>query len=201
MKRRFEKSALLLVDIQNDFCPGGALAVNEGDRVVEVVNRLMPLFPYVIATQDWHPTNHASFKAQGGIWTPHCVQNTEGAELHAALNRDGIDDYFRKAFTAEMDAYSGFEGVNADGLALNEALRRRGVRTLYIAGLATDYCVKATALDGLKNSYGVFIVEDAIRAVDVNAGDGERALDELASQGARLITSDRLLDRTRAAKA
>ena len=104
MGKEFIHSALILVDIQNDFCPGGALAVQEGDEVVEVVNRLMLVFPFVVATQDWHPPDHISFKEQGGIWPPHCVQNTYGAELHPKLNQKAIDLYFRKAFKANHDS-------------------------------------------------------------------------------------------------
>lgn len=196
---KLQDSALIIVDVQNDFCPGGALAVADGDKVVSVINQLMPLFSSVVTTQDWHPANHVSFIEQGGIWQPHCVQQTPGAELHAALDRNSVDDYFRKAFTPDADAYSGFEGVNAAGDSLDAALRQRGVKTIYVTGLATDYCVRATALDGLKNGYQVFVIRDAVRAVDVQPGDGERALAELVAQGAQLTTGDELLRQSKAA--
>src|SRR5438128_6096050 len=143
MSERFKDAALILVDIQNDFCPGGALAVAEGDQVVAVVNRLMPHFPLVVSTLDWHPPNHVSFREQGGPWPPHCVQNTFGAELHRSLNAERIHHTFRKASTAESDAYSEFEGVDDERRPLNDYLKSRGIRRVYIVGLATDYCVRA----------------------------------------------------------
>ena len=193
------KSALILVDIQNDFCPGGALAVSHGDEVVDVVNRLMPLFPLVVATQDWHPANHISFQQQGGIWNAHCIQNTPGAELHPQLNQQEVDDYFHKAFTPEADAYSGFEGKNQQGKSLDESLKERGITAIYVTGLATDYCVKATTLDGLKNDYKVYVVTDAVRAVNVNENDGEKALSEMQEQGARLVSSKELFNASQVA--
>src|SRR5215471_18950132 len=135
-------AALLLVDIQNDFCPGGALAVPEGDQVVNVANKLIPRFQFVVATQDWHPANHISFKARGGPWPPHCVQGTFGAELHPGIDATAVNAFVRKAFTPDRDAYSEFEGETPDGLTLDDVLRRRGITTLYLTGLATDYCVK-----------------------------------------------------------
>lgn len=193
MGRGFLHSALILVDIQNDFCPGGALAVPEGDEVVEVVNGLILMFPVVVATQDWHPSNHISFKEQGGIWPPHCIQNTSGAELHPALNQKAIDLYFHKAFNPNQDSYSGFDGIDANSRSLEDALKTEHIHTVYITGLATDYCVKETALDALKKGFEVFLVTDAIRAVDVNAGDGEKALQELQQSGIRLINSNEII--------
>jgi nicotinamidase/pyrazinamidase len=201
MGKEFMHSALILVDIQNDFCPGGALAVQEGDKVVEVVNTLMPVFPFVLATQDWHPSNHISFKEQGGIWPPHCVQNSYGAELHPALNQEAIDLYFHKAFKANNDSYSGFDGVDANGRSLNDVLKAEKIKTVYMTGLATDYCVKETALDALKNGFEVFLVTDAIRAVNVNEGDGEKALQEVKKSGARLISSNELIKMSKTARA
>ena len=190
-------AALVLVDIQNDFCPGGALAVAEGDRIVEVVNRLTRLFPLVISTQDWHPPNHISFKERGGPWPPHCVQNTRGAELHPSLDAESIQYYFRKASSPDRDAYSEFEGVDENGRALDEMLKSHKVKRLYVCGLATDYCVLATVLDGLKNGYEVYAITDAMRAVNVNPRDGQKALEEMASKGARLIKSDEILKGTK----
>jgi nicotinamidase/pyrazinamidase len=194
MERKLQStSALILVDIQNDFCPGGALAVAEGDAIVELVNRLIPAFQLVISTQDWHPADHISFAEQGGPWPPHCVQGTVGAQLHSALDQEDISYYFRKASSPDKDAYSEFEGTDDKGRMLDEVLRVHNVKRIYVVGLATDYCVKATALDGLNHGYDVYVVTDAVRAVNVAPGDGEKALEELAQAGAQLITSDQLL--------
>lgn len=193
MKTKSQPSALILVDIQNDFCPGGALAVDEGDQIVDVVNRLMPLFDLVISTQDWHPADHISFKERGGPWPPHCVQGTEGVELHPALNRERINYYFRKASSPDKDAYSEFEGTDDRGRTLDEALSSHMIRRVYVAGLATDYCVKATVLDAVKHGYEVYVVTDGVRAVNVAPDDGEKALDEMTRAGAHLVTSDQLL--------
>lgn len=193
MNKNLKDAALVLVDIQNDFCPGGALAVAEGDQIVEVVNRLMPLFPLVVSTQDWHPADHISFKERGGPWPPHCVQGTRGAELHPALNTEPINYYFRKASSPDKDAYSEFEGVDESGRALDEMLKGENVSRVYVAGLATDYCVLATVLDGLKNGYEVYAITDAMRAVNVNADDGRKAIEEMARKGARLVSSDEIL--------
>jgi nicotinamidase/pyrazinamidase len=193
MSEHFENSALLLVDVQNDFCPGGALAVPQGDRIVPVINRLMPLFPFVFATEDWHPANHISFKERGGPWPPHCIQQTKGAELHPEIDRAEIDLLLRKAITPDRDAYSGFEARDEAGRSLDEALKQSGVTRLYVVGLATDYCVRATVLDGLKNGYEVLVVADAIRAVEVAEGDGQRAMEEMVEKGARLVASSDIL--------
>jgi nicotinamidase/pyrazinamidase len=180
-----DNAALILVDIQNDFCPGGALAVREGDQVVPVANALIPKFPVVVATQDWHPADHCSFK----IWPPHCVQGTPGAELHPKLDRSRVTFSVRKAFTRDADAYSEFSGVDEAGRRLDELLRRRGVKALYVVGLATDYCVRATVLDGLKLGYQVYVITDGIRAVNVKPDDGANALEEMATAGAKLVAS------------
>lgn len=174
----FDNAALILVDIQNDFCPGGALAVRDGDQVVPVANRLSPKFPVVVATQDWHPANHCSFK----IWPPHCVQDTPGAELHRDLDQSRITCRVRKGFARDEDSYSGFPG-------LDEVLREHGVKELFVVGLATDYCVRATVLDGLKLGYEVNVVTDGVRAVDVKPGDGAKALAQMAEAGAALLES------------
>ena len=194
MKVELNDAALILVDIQNDFCPGGALAVNEGDQIVPAVNRLIPEFPLVLSTQDWHPQNHISFKDRGGPWPPHCVQDTRGAELHSALRTDTIADYFRKASLPDKDDYSEFAGKDDRGRSLDDVLKSRGVKRLYVVGLATDYCVLETVLDGLKYGYEVYAVTDAMRAVNVNVTDGTEALQKMASSGARLVTSDEILN-------
>lgn len=193
MENQFRDAALLLVDIQNDFCPGGALAVSEGDHIVPVVNRLMPEFSFVVSGRDWHPANHISFKEQGGPWPPHCVQSTRGAELHPALDSSQIDAHFLKATSEGEDAYSEFEGTDESGRSLDEALKDRDVKRLYVTGLATDYCVKATVLDALKNGYAVYVITDAVRAVNVEPDDGANALEEMKRNGAHLVTSRDML--------
>lgn len=174
--------ALIIVDVQNDFCPGGTLAVPGGDAVVPVINGLIDRFPLVVVTQDWHPSNHCSFVEQGGIWPPHCVAGTYGAELHPDLRADSIDVRVRKATTPEADAYSGFQGTD-----LAKQLRSQGVDGVTVVGLATDYCVKATALDAKAAGFQVTVLAEACRAVDVNPGDGERALDEMGVGGVTVV--------------
>ena len=189
-------AALILVDIQNDFCPGGALAVSGGDQIVPAVNRLMSRFSLVISTQDWHPANHISFNERGGPWPPHCVQGTRGAELHPDLRTDTIAHYFRKASAQDKDDYSEFAGKDDQGRTLDEVLRRHEVKKLYVVGLATDYCVLETVLDGLRLGYEVYVVTDAIRAVNVSPEDGDAALQKMAGSGAQLITSNDLFNQT-----
>ena len=191
--RDFHDAALIVVDVQNDFCPGGSLAVPEGDQVVPVINKLAPLFPVVVATQDWHPPNHCSFRAQGGPWPPHCVQGSPGAELHPQLDRSHIVAYVKKGTRPEKDAYSGFEGTDDSGNPLAELLRQRGIKKVYVTGLATDYCVRATVLDALKEGFEVHAVADGMRAVNVKPGDSERALEEMRAAGAVVENSDAIL--------
>jgi nicotinamidase/pyrazinamidase len=178
--------ALIAVDVQSDFLPGGSLAVPEGDAVVPALNRYLAAFDAhalpVFATRDWHPTKHCSFKAQGGIWPPHCVAATRGAEFARDLALPPTAVIVSKAATAEADAYSGFAG-NELAARLRAGLATR----LFIGGLATDYCVLSTVKDALAEGFGVLLLADAIRAVDVNAGDGARALAEMRQLGARLI--------------
>jgi len=179
--------ALLIVDVQNDFLPGGSLAVPRGDEVVPVLNRYIDLFVTrklpVYATRDWHPERHCSFRAQGGIWPPHCVAGTRGAEFAAALQLPPSAVIVSKAATAEQDAYSGFQGTDLDA-----QLRAAHIRRLFIGGLATDYCVLNTVRDALRLGYRVWLLSDAIRAVDVQPGDGLRAEQEMVSLGAQRIT-------------
>jgi nicotinamidase/pyrazinamidase len=193
MEKFGDDTALLLIDIQNDFCAGGALAVPQAEEIVPVVNELIPWFRHVLATQDWHPADHSSFRPQGGPWPVHCVQGTRGAELHPRLDVPRITGYFRKATTKDSDSYSGFAGVDANGRGLDEVLRSRRIRTLYVAGLATDYCVRATVLDALKLGYRVYAVVDAMRAVGLNPGDGETVLNEMRQAGAKLVVSQDVL--------
>jgi len=186
-------TALILVDIQNDFCPGGSLAVPEGDQIVDIVNRLAPVFRFVAATEDWHPPGHVSFKAQGGPWPPHCVQGSLGAELNPGLDQSGIDLIARKGFSLDKDTFEGLEAISDEGAKLDDILKQKDVDSIYVAGLATDYCVKATVLDAIKKGYKVFAITDAMRAVDVEPGDGQRAIDEMRAAGAQFITADQVL--------
>ncbi len=179
--------ALVLVDLQYDFMPGGALAVARGDETVAVANRLMPHFSTIVATQDWHPADHVSFHT---IWPVHCVQETRGAELHADLERERITEVIRKGTDPAVDSYSGFfDNEHAKTTGLHDWLQQRWIRQLYVLGLATDYCVKFTALDARRLGYDVWLVEDGCRAVDVTPGDGARAIDELRAAGVSVIES------------
>jgi nicotinamidase/pyrazinamidase len=179
--------ALLLVDLQYDFMPGGALAVPRGDETVAIANRLLPHFPIAAATQDWHPQNHESFKE---TWPVHCVQNTHGAELLSELERSRINEVFRKGMDPKVDSYSGFfnnDKKTQTGLAA--WLKERWIERLYVMGLATDYCVRATVLDACALGFNGFLLEDGCRAVDKTAGDGERAIREMRGAGANVIES------------
>ena len=180
--------ALVIVDVQNDFLPGGSLAVPRGDEVVAPLNALIArstqLRLPVIATRDWHPPDHCSFRARGGPWPPHCIAGTPGAAFAPALALPESATIVSKAVTADLDAYSGFGGTD-----LHDRLQAAGVRRLLVGGLATDYCVLNTVRDGLANGYEVILLTDAIRAVDVTPGDGRRAIDEMTRLGARAIAA------------
>ncbi len=184
-----DHDALIIVDVQNDFCPGGALAVPDGDAVVAPLNALAARFATVVATRDLHPPDHCSFAAAGGPWPPHCVAGTPGAEFHPDLDLSRVSLHIAKGTATERDAYSGFAGEPD----LAAALRERGVERVFVGGLATDYCVLNTVLDSLRAGFVTHVITDAVRAVDVNPGDGERALDEMARAGARRIVSVELL--------
>lgn len=178
-----EKDALIIVDLQNDFCPGGALAVPEGDKIVPVLNAYIERFSnsksLIVATRDWHPENHISFAEQGGIWPKHCVQNTKGAEFHPDLKLPSDSIIVSKATEPDKEAYSGFDGTNLDKL-----LKGKGVTRLFVGGLATDYCVRATVLDALRLGFCVFLLLDAIKGVNVQPEDSERAIVEMLEKGA-----------------
>jgi nicotinamidase/pyrazinamidase len=175
--------ALLIVDVQNDFLPGGGLAVPHGDEVVPVLNGLIDAFTRralpVFATRDWHPAHHCSFHERGGPWPPHCVAGTAGAGFAAGLQLPESAAIVSKATTADEDAYSGFGGTD-----LEQLLRTACARRLFVGGLATDYCVLNTVRDGLHKGFAVMLVVDAIRAVDVHRGDGEKAIAEMEQLGA-----------------
>ncbi|HCO39229.1 MAG: nicotinamidase [Aquificota bacterium] len=177
------KDALIVVDMQKDFMPGGALPVPEGDKIIPRLNQYTKLFNSlglpVFFTRDWHPPDHISFKEQGGVWPPHCVQNTEGAMFHKDLfipqdNRFIIS----KGTSKDFDAYSGFQGTILDSL-----LKERGIRRVFVGGVATDYCVKNTVLGAINLGYEAFLLLDGIKGVDVNPGDSERAIEEMLRAG------------------
>jgi nicotinamidase/pyrazinamidase len=174
--------ALIVVDVQNDFCPGGALAVPDGDAVIGAINRLAADAPFVVATRDWHPVDHGSFVSQGGPWPEHCVAGTPGAELHPGIDRGAVDAVVDKGQSADREGYSGFEGTE-----LEQLLRSRGVDAVDVTGLALDYCVKATALDARRAGLAVTVHRDATRPVEVQPGDGERAVAELRAAGVEVV--------------
>jgi nicotinamidase/pyrazinamidase len=188
--------ALLIVDFQNDFTPGGALEVQRGDEVAGPINAIADRFDFVVATRDWHPPDHGSFVGvevdpaqwEGvdppGIWPVHCVQGTPGAELHPSLDRSHIDVVVDKAQDRNTQGYSSFHGGD-----LAEVLRDHGIDHVYVAGLATDYCVKHTVLDAVREGFGVTVVEDATRGIEVEPGDIERAIETMGAAGADFVTS------------
>lgn len=180
--------ALVVVDVQNDFCPGGSLAVPDGDSVVPVLNRYAERFDAqgaaVFASRDWHPPRTKHFAAYGGIWPPHCVQGTAGAAPHPALVLPARTQVVSKGMDPDEDAYSCFQARAEQGGDFASLLAAREIQRLFVGGLATDYCVKATALDALRAGLTVVVLQDAVRAVDVTPGDGARALAELAAAGA-----------------
>ena len=186
------RDALIVVDVQNDFCPGGSLAVPAGDDVAPILTRYAERFAEcgapVFASRDWHPARTKHFAEWGGAWPPHCVQGTRGANFHAALALPPGTEVVSKGMDPEADAYSAWEAQTESGKPFADALAARGTRRVFIGGLATDYCVKATALDALRHGLEVFVLEDGSRAVDVKPGDGARALAEMSAAGARRLT-------------
>jgi nicotinamidase-related amidase len=177
--------ALVIVDFQNDFTPpDGALAVPDGDAIADRINELAGSgeFDVVVATRDWHPPEHGSFAERGGPWPVHCVAGTPGAQLHPALDASLVDETIDKGQDPGTEGYSGFEDTR-----LEELLRERGIDEVTVVGLATDYCVKNTALDALRAGFQVTVDTNAVRGVDVRPGDSERALDELREAGAALV--------------
>ncbi len=201
--------ALIIVDVQNDFCPGGALPVPEGDRVVEIINRIQARFDLVVATQDWHPAAHGSFAANHPghslgeqielaglpqiLWPAHCVQDTAGAELHPGLDRSRIARVFRKGTDPSVDSYSGFfDNGRRASTGLGEYLKDQGVSEVYVCGLATDYCVKATALDAVELGLKAYLVEDASRGVEFREGDVGRAIAAMREHGVIVVQSDKM---------
>jgi len=201
--------ALILVDLQYDFCPGGALAVAHGDETIAVANKLMPSFPIVVATQDWHPASHASFAVNnpgrkvgevaelGGLpqvmWPAHCVQGTRGAELHEGLDSKRITHVFRKGTDANIDSYSGFfDNGHKKSTGMGDWLKENGVDDVTVLGLATDYCVKFTALDARGLGMKVTLVTDGCRGVDLAPGDSAKAIEEMRAAGVTITDSKQL---------
>ena len=186
--------ALIVVDVQNDFTPGGALAVPDGDRVVPVLNRYIERFAAleasIFVTRDWHPEVTKHFKAYGGVWPPHCVQGGKGAEFHPELRLPLEAIIVSKGTDPEEDAYSAFHAEDLNGMPFAAALGERGVQRLFIGGLATDYCVRSTVLDAVREGFQAVVLRDAIGAVDLKPGDGERALEEMRAAGAIFVTLD-----------
>jgi nicotinamidase/pyrazinamidase len=203
-------NALIIVDVQVDFCPGGALPVPEGDRVVPVINRLQSQFDLVVATQDWHPANHISFAAnhpgrnpgevlalpgiQQVLWPVHCVQHHDGADFHPDLDLSRLNQVIRKGEDPKIDSYSGFfDNQRRRQTGLEDYLRVQNANDVYVCGLATDYCVKFTALDAKSLGFTTHCVADATRGVNLAPGDVERALEEMRAAGVRIVTSDEIL--------
>ncbi len=180
------KSALVIVDVQRGFCPGGSLPVPRGDEVVPVLNAYIELAQKagatIVASRDWHPPDHISFRSRGGPWPQHCVRGTPDAEFHPGLRLPPETIVISKAQDPDAEAYSAFEGTQ-----LEAKLKERAVERLFVGGLATDYCVKNTVLDALRLGFEVYLLTDAIRAVDVQPGDGERAIQQMLAAGAKPI--------------
>ena len=197
-------NALILVDIQNDFLPGGALPVSEGGQIVPIINRIQPQFDLVVATQDWHPANHGSFAANHPgkkpgdlidldglpqiLWPVHCVQNTTGAAFAPGLNLKQVAEVFQKGTNSPIDSYSGFfDNGHKMATGLAEYLRGRMVKDVFIAGLATDYCVKFTALDAVRLGLRAHVIEEACRGVELKSGDVARAIEEMQDAGVEFV--------------
>lgn len=186
MTERFEQGdALLIVDVQNDFCPGGALAVPEGDQVVPVLNQWSEAaqgagIP-VYASRDWHPENHISFRERGGPWPPHCIQNTQGAAFHPGLDLPVQATVISKGADPDRDQYSAF-----DDTGLGEQMRREGVHRVWVGGLAQDVCVRASVIDGAQEGFDIHLILPATRPVEVSPGDGEQALEDMRQAGASI---------------
>lgn len=208
------KKALIMVDLQNDFCEGGSLAVPQGDDLIPIANQLQPYFDVVIATQDWHPRDHTSFAANhpgykigDGIivdnhifqilWPDHCVQNSKGAEFHPDLNIQNVDKIFHKGIDKKIDSYSAFfDNAHLRSTGLSDYLRHQKIAEVYILGLATDYCVKYSSLDAVHLKFNVYVIEDACRGVEINPGDTMRAFEEMKKAGVHLIQIKDILQST-----
>lgn len=206
-----KKTALIMIDLQNDFCEGGHLAVPNGDAVIPLANQLQPFFDLVVATKDWHPENHSSFasnhphhkigeiiKVHGFnqvLWPNHCVQHSPGSEFHPLLNTNNIHQIFHKGTDPFVDSYSAFyDNAHQRKTGLEDYLIREGVTDIYMMGLATDYCVKYSCLDAAKMNFNVFLIEDACRGVELNPGDVARAIEEIRMLGVKLVKCEDVSD-------
>jgi nicotinamidase/pyrazinamidase len=190
------KTALLIVDVQNDFCPGGALQIQNGDRVVEPINRAIKYFSAaglpIMASRDWHPPKTGHFRESGGVWPVHCVQGTAGAEFHPGLRLPKETVVLSKGINPELDGYSAFDGVTGNGRTLTKLLRHLKVQRIYICGLATDYCVLCTTLEALRNGLHVTVLTDAVAGVDIVPGESACAIEDMVKAGAQLAIVDEL---------
>ena len=180
------KDALIIVDVQRDFCPGGALPVPEGDKIIPNLNRYIEIFRRkggrIYATRDWHPENHISFKEHGGLWPKHCVQGTEGAEFHPNLKLPEDAVIISKGTDPLREAYSGFEGTD-----LKKKLKQEGIVRVFVGGLATEYCVKNTVLDAIKFGFETVLLMDAIRGIDLKPSNSRKAIDEMVKKGVKTV--------------
>ena len=185
-------SALLIVDVQNDFCPGGTLAVPEGDKIIDVLNRYIQVFEShhfpVFASRDWHPKNTTHFKEFGGLWPPHCIQQTPGAQFHPRLHLPSTAVIISKGMDKEEESYSAFLATDKDGKQFLDLLKTAQVSALFIGGLATDYCVQSSVLDALQLKFKVYLLVDAIRGVNIKPSDSQKAIERMTKQGAILKT-------------
>ena len=186
-----KNAALVIVDVQNDFCPGGALAVSDGDQVVPALNLYIERFAAadlpIFATRDWHPVRTRHFKDFGGVWPVHCLQNSKGAAFHPKLRLPKNTTFLYKGMDPEKDSYSVFQAEDTSGMGFLKLLHLLGVTELYIGGLATDYCVKSSVLDALKNGFKVKLLTDAIKGVDIKPGDSEKAIKEMVKKGVKKV--------------
>ncbi|MCX7815964.1 MAG: nicotinamidase [Syntrophales bacterium] len=193
-----EGDALVVVDVQNCFLPGGSLAVPNGDRIIEPLNQITDRFARkslpIFFSRDWHPSNHCSFQSQGGPWPRHGVQDTEDAEFPPDLKIPVEAIIISKGMDKNKEEYSAFSGKDELGCSLEEHLRSSGIKRVFVGGLATDYCVLSTVLDILQGGYEVYVLADCVRAVDVKPGDGDRALAEMRGKGAHIINSTDIED-------
>lgn len=208
--KKSNKEALIIVDVQYDFLPGGALAVSEGDQIIPIINQVQDHFDLIVATQDWHPAEHLSFAANHSeknpgevidldgvpqvLWPIHCVQESDGADFHHQLDKSNWEAIFQKGTNPRVDSYSGFfDNARRGDTGLGDFLREKGVDRIFVCGLALDYCVKFTALDGHSLGFETLFIQDATRAVNLDPMDGEKALQEIRSQGIQLIDSSYFL--------
>jgi len=183
--------ALLVIDMQNDFMPGGVLPVPEGDKIIPIINEYVELFNdngyLIIATRDWHPAETKHFKKFGGEWPPHCVQKTRGAEFHEGLNFPAGTVVISKGDNPESEGYSCFEGHDSFGKPMRYLLKENDIEELYVCGAATDYCVKNSVLDALKNDFRIFLLTDAVKGINAEEGDSEKAIQEMTEKGAAAV--------------